>query len=193
MKKLIAAIALMMSLMLVLPVMAEGTGLRASSFSGMNMSSAQADGQDDVLQAKNAQFLQNFLDSRNYIYEKRSDNVFMLDFTIDGAYPSAQLWLTVYDNGVQCEVTCDVTVDAGAMAELCRYAMYVNSTQRSTLFYLDKGNELWSVNFCLAGPDGMDEESFSNYYVSALTRWEVYGQDFKDILEGNKTAAELMN
>lgn len=199
MKKLLSLIALLMSLLFVLPAMAENAAVTASSFSAFDFfgseTETEADSGDDseeALIARNTQFVQDFLDSREYTYEKKKDNVFVLDFSIDGAYDDAELWLTVYAAGVQCEVTCDVIVPDDVMAELCRYAMYVNSTQRVTLFYLDSGNELWSVNFCQTQNDGMDEDDFAFYYTSALSRWEEFSQGFEEIIENGKTAEELM-
>ena len=199
MKKPLSLIALMLSLLFVLPALAEAPALTASSFSGFGFfdsgseSAEPSDDGEEAAIARNTQFVQDFLNSRNYTYEKRKDNVFVLEFSIDGAYPDAELWLTVYASGVQCEVTCNVIVPDAAMAELCRYAMYVNSTQRVTLFYLDSGNELWSVNFCQTQKDGMDEDDFAFYYTSAMTRWEDFSESFKEIIENGTTAAEMMH
>ena len=173
MKKLLSILALLMVLVMCMP--------------------ALADENVEYLQS-NIQFVKDFLDARNYNYRREGnvDEIFVLDFTMQGAYPEAILYLTVYDDGVQCEAAFGATAQGDALMQLCRYIAHVNSGERITTFYVDEYGELWSSNFCFSNAGQIDEDNFAYCYTSALRRWEAFSQDFFDILNNGKTAAELI-
>lgn len=173
MKKLLSLFALLMVLVMAMPALAEE-----------NMEYLQS----------NIQFVKDFLDSRNYNYRREGDmdEIFVLDFTLEGAYPNAILYLTVYDDGVQCEAAANATAEGDALMQLCRYIAHVNSGERITSFYVDEYGELWSSNFCFSNAGQLSEENFSLCYVGALVHWQTFSQDISDILLNGKTAAELI-
>lgn len=155
--------------------------------------SALAEENPDLLNA-NIQFVKDFLDSREYRYRQEGDNneIFVLDFELTGTYSPAHLYLTVYDDGVQCEACCGVTARGEALMEVCRYLSYVNSTKRYTVFYVDQYNEIWTTNFCFSQDGQMDEKLFGYCYTGVLYQWEDYSAAISDIINNGKTAQELM-
>lgn len=173
MKKLLSIFALLMVLVMAMP--------------------ALADENVEYLQS-NIQFVKDFLDARNYNYRREGDmdEIFVLDFSLEGAYPEAILYLTVYDDGVQCEAAANATAEGEGLMQLCRYIAHINSGERITTFYVDEYGELWSSNFCFSNEGRISEENFTFCYTSALTRMQAFSQDFFDILINGKTAAELI-
>lgn len=173
MKKLLPILVLLLALVMVFPV--------------------QADENMDYLN-NNVQFVRDFLDGRSYTYrtEGENDDIFVLEFDIGGAYPDAVLYLSVYDDGVQCEAAAGISVEGQPLMELCRYIAHLNSKLRITSFYVDEYNEVWTANFCFSDEGRLNEDNLAFCYSSVLNNLADYSQDLHDILVGGASAAELI-
>ena len=150
--------------------------------------------EDELLLSINTQVVKTYLDANelNYTQMGENDDVFKLDYSLDGTLNSGVLWIIVYDDGVQFEADYDISANEDKLGEVAQFLCGVNAKMRIGGFYIEDGSTIGNSAFYYTGNLAPSQEGHELYLLIALNNLETYSDSIASILFGSETASALL-
>lgn len=149
---------------------------------------------DTLMLELNIQAVKANLDDHELHYTQQGDqnDVFKLNYNLDGTLNSGKLWIFVYDDGVRFEADYDVSATEEVRGELAAYLSELNSKLRMCSFYLEEDGTIGNGYFLYTDLQVPTQDILGDCRVTVLSNLESYSEAIADILYGGKTAAEVL-
>ncbi len=150
--------------------------------------------EDELLLSINTQVVKTYLDANELKYTQMGDNddVFKLDYSLDGTLNSGVLWIIVYDDGVQFEADYDISANSEKAEEVAKYLCGINAKMRIGGFYIEDDDTIGNSSFYYTGTLAPSQEGIELHLLITLNNLETYSDAIAGILFGNETADTLL-
>lgn len=147
------------------------------------MSVAYAE-EDETMLALNIQAVKANLDAAELKYDQLGDNndVFKLNYTLDGTLNSGTLWIAVYDDGVQFEADYDISATDANRATVAEKLCQINAQLRIGGFYIEESGTIGNGAFYYTGSQTPSQESVTEYRDAVLGNLESYSEEIAEVL-----------
>lgn len=147
------------------------------------MSVAYAE-EDETMLALNIQAVKANLDAAELKYDQLGDNndVFKLNYTLDGTLNSGTLWIAVYDDGVQFEADYDISATDANRTVVAEKLCQINAQLRIGGFYIEEKGTIGNGSFYYTGSQVPSQEGITEYRDAVLGNLESYSEEIAEVL-----------